>query len=227
MNEYLSSAFSTAMLGEYGNGLLVTLYFVILCTLVSYLIGIPAGVILCVSDKDGIHPNAPLNKTLGLVVNILRSIPFVILLVLVLPLTKALIGTKVGDNAFLVPLIISAAPFVARMVESSLKEVSHGVIEAAQSMGSTNWQIITKVMIPEAKPSLLVGAAISITTILGYTPLATLVGGGGLGAIAVQYGLYRFQNDIMYVSSILMVILVQIMQEVGMKLARSSDKRAR
>lgn len=227
MNEYLSSAFSTSMLGEYGNGLLITLYFVVVCTLVSYLIGIPAGVILCVSDKDGIHPNAPLNKTLGLVVNILRSIPFVILLVLALPLTKALIGTKVGDNAFLVPLIISAAPFVARMVESSLKEVGHGVIEAAQSMGSTNWQIIIKVMIPEAKPSLLVGAAISITTILGYTPLATLVGGGGLGAIAVQYGLYRFQDDIMYVSSILMIILVQIMQEVGMKLARSSDKRAR
>lgn len=227
MTESLSAAFSAAMLGEYAGGILVTLYLVLACALVSYVIGIPLGVILCVTDQDGIRPNPPLNKTLGVVVNVFRSIPFVILLVVALPFTKWLIGTKVGNNAFLVPLILSASPFVARMVESSLKEVNRGVIEAAQSMGSTNWQIITKVLIPEAKPSLLVGAAISVTTILGYTPLATLVGGTGLGAIAVQYGLYRFQDDIMYVSSILLIILVQILQEAGMKLARSSDKRSK
>lgn len=225
MNNYLSSAFSPEMLAEYGSGLLTTLYLVAACTAFAYIIGIPLGVVLCVTAKDGIRPNAPLNKTLGFIVNVFRSIPFVILLVVALPFTKLVIGTKVGDNAFLVPLILSAAPFVARMVESSLKEVNHGVIEAAQSMGSTNWQIIMKVLIPEAKPSLLVGAAISVTTILGYTPLATLVGGEGLGAIAVQYGLYRFQDDIMYVSSILLIILVQILQEAGMKLARSTDKR--
>lgn len=227
MHESLSAAFGAAMLGEYGSGFLVTLYLVVVCSLVSYLIGVPLGVILCVTDKNGIHPNTPLNRILGIVVNIFRSIPFAILLVAALPLTKLLIGTKVGNNAFLVPLILSAAPFVARMVESSLKEVDHGIIEATQSMGSTNWQIITKVLLPEAKPSLLIGAAISVTTILGYTPLATLVGGGGLGAVAVQYGLYRFQDDIMYVSSILLVILVQVLQEAGTRLARSLDKRAR
>lgn len=225
MNEYLASAFSPAMLTEYAGGFLTTLYLVIACALFSYLIGIPLGVILCVTDRNGICPNAPLNRTLGFAVNVFRSIPFVILLVVALPFTKLLIGTKVGDNAFLVPLILSAAPFVARMVESSLKEVNHGVIEAAQSMGSSSRQIILKVLIPEAKPSLLVGAAISVTTILGYTPLATLVGGGGLGAIAVQYGLYRFQDDVMYVSSILLIILVQVLQEAGMKLARASDRR--
>lgn len=179
-------------------------------------------------DRPGrIRPQPAVSKVLGLIVNIFRSVPFMILLVMALPLTKALVGTKVGNTAFLVPLTLSAAPFVARMVESSLKEVDHGVIEAAQSMGSSNWQIICKVLLPEAKPSLLVGAAIAVTTILGYTPLATLVGGGGLGAIAVQYGLYRFRDAIMYTASIVLIILVQILQELGMKLAKSTDKRIR
>lgn len=197
------------------------------CTVLAYVIGIPLGVILCVTDRDGIRPQPAVSKVLGLIVNIFRSVPFMILLVMALPLTKALVGTKVGNTAFLVPLTLSAAPFVARMVESSLKEVDHGVIEAAQSMGSSNWQIICKVLLPEAKPSLLVGAAIAVTTILGYTPLATLVGGGGLGAIAVQYGLYRFRDAIMYTASIVLIILVQILQELGMKLAKSTDKRIR
>ena len=157
----------------------------------------------------------------------LRSVPFMILLVVALPLTKALLGTKVGNTAFLVPLTLSAAPFVARMVESSLKEVDRGVIEAAQAMGSNDRQIILKVLLPEAKPSLLVGAAIAVTTILGYTPLATLVGGGGLGAIAVQYGLYRFRPAIMYVASIVLIVLVQVLQSIGMKLAKKTDKRIR
>lgn len=227
MSNFFQSAFGNGMLQEYGSGLLTTLYLVLVCTAFAYAIGIPLGVILCVTDKDGIRPCAPLNRVLGLIVNIFRSVPFMILLVMVLPLAKILIGTKVGNTAFLVPLILAAAPFVARMVESSLKEVDAGVIEAAQAMGSSNWQIIYKVLLPEAKPSLLVGGAIAVTTILGYTPLATLVGGGGLGAIAVQYGLYRFKDAIMYTASIVLIILVQILQETGMKLAQKTDKRVR
>lgn len=227
MHEVFETAFGNGMLAEYGTGLLTTLYLVAACTVLAYVIGIPLGVILCVTDRDGIRPQPAVSKVLGLIVNIFRSVPFMILLVMALPLTKALVGTKVGNTAFLVPLTLSAAPFVARMVESSLKEVDHGVIEAAQSMGSSNWQIICKVLLPEAKPSLLVGAAIAVTTILGYTPLATLVGGGGLGAIAVQYGLYRFRDAIMYTASIVLIILVQILQELGMKLAKSTDKRIR
>lgn len=227
MSEFFETAFGNGMLQEYSSGLLTTLYLVAVCTAFAYAIGIPLGVILCVTDKDGIRPCAPLNRVLGLIVNIFRSVPFMILLVMVLPLAKTLIGTKVGNTAFLVPLILAAAPFVARMVESSLKEVNAGVIEAAQAMGSSNWQIIYKVLLPEAKPSLLVGGAIAVTTILGYTPLATLVGGGGLGAIAVQYGLYRFKDAIMYTASIVLIILVQILQETGMKLAKKTDKRIR
>lgn len=225
MNSLLSAAFDGQMLSEYGSGLLTTLYLTLACALVSYLIGIPVGVLLSVTDKDGIRPNKLVNTVVGFLVNVLRSIPFVILLVVALPFTKLLVGTKVGDTAFLVPLILSAAPFVARMVESSLKEVDKGVIEAAHSMGSTDMQIILKVLLPEAKPSLLVGGAIAVTTILGYTPLATLVGGGGLGAIAVQYGLYRFNYPVMYIASILIIILVQILQELGLRLAKRSDKR--
>ena len=227
MREFLTTAFGNGLLAEYGGGLLTTLYLVAVCTALSYVIGIPLGVILCITDRDGIAPRGVVNKTLGLIVNVFRSIPFMILLVVALPFTKLLIGTKVGNTAFLVPLTLSAAPFVARMVESSLKEVDHGVIEAAQSMGSNNWQIITKVLLPEAKPSLLVGAAIAVTTILGYTPLATLVGGGGLGAIAVQYGLYRFKAPIMYTASVVLIILVQILQEAGMKIAKATDRRIR
>ena len=227
MNEFLETAFGNGMLLQYGTGLLTTLYLVAVCAVMSYAIGIPLGVILCVTDRDGIRPSRWINQSLGLIVNIFRSVPFMILLVMALPLTKLLVGTKVGNTAFLVPLTLSAAPFVARMVESSLKEVDRGVIEAAQSMGSSNWQIIRKVLLPEAKPSLLVGAAIAVTTILGYTPLATLVGGGGLGAMAVQYGLDRFTYAIMYVASVVLVVLVQVLQSVGMKLAQKTDKRIR
>ncbi len=227
MSEFFATAFGGEMLAEYGNGLLVTLYLTLACTAVAYLIGIPVGVLLCVTDKDGIRPNRVLNTIVGFIVNVFRSIPFVILLVVALPFTKLVVGTKVGNTAFLVPLILSAAPFVARMVESSLKEVDKGVIEAAHSMGSTDMQIITKVLLPEARPSLIVGGAIAITTILGYTPLATLVGGGGLGAIAVQYGLYRFKYAIMYVASIIIIVLVEILQELGLRLAKRVDKRIR
>ena len=211
----------------FGEGLGVTLYLVFACTVMAYLIGLPLGVILYVTGPKGITPNRPIPQVLGVIVNIFRSIPFMILLVMVLPLTKLIVGTKVGDTAFLVPLVLAAAPFVARMAESSLQEVDGGVIEAAQSMGASPVQIIRKVLLPEAAPALLVGGIITLTTVLGYTPLATLVGGGGLGAIAVQYGLYRYNSTIMYAASILLVILVQILQESGMRLAKRLDKRTK
>ncbi len=154
-----------------------------------------------------------------------RSVPFLILLIAVMPVTRTIVGTTIGSKATIVPLVIGAAPFIARMVESSLKEVDRGVIEAAESMGASPFQIMFKVLLPEAKPSLLVGAAISVTTILGYSAMAGIVGGGGLGAIAMNYGYYRYQQDIMFITVILLVVIVQIMQEVGMKIATISDKR--
>ncbi len=225
MTDFINTALNPDMLMQYGTDILTTLYMTLISTAIAYLIGMPLGVILNVTQKEGIRPIRWINAALGLVVNIFRSIPFVILLVIALPFTKAIIGTKVGATAFMVPLILSAAPFVARMVESSLGEVDRGVIEAAHSMGATDLQIIRKVLLPEAKPSLLVGAAIALTTILGYTPLATLVGGGGLGATAVQYGLYRFEPGIMYVASLFLIIIVQVLQELGLRFARKTDKR--
>ncbi|MBE6541750.1 MAG: ABC transporter permease [Ruminococcaceae bacterium] len=211
----------------YGENILLTLKITIISTLLAYIIGIPLGVILYGTSKDGIFPNSPVNGVVGFIVNILRSIPFMILLVMTQPLAKLVIGTKIGDNTFIFHLVIAAAPFVARMVESSFLEVDRGVIEAAQSMGSNNWQIITKVILPEAKPSLIIGGAIAITTILGYTPMSQLIAGGGLGQLAIQYGLYRYNTTIMYISSILLIILVQITQEVLNRLAKSCDKRIR
>ncbi|MBP3804850.1 MAG: ABC transporter permease [Oribacterium sp.] len=204
-----------------------TIYMTLISSAISYLIGIPLGVILVVTDKDGIAPCNPVHTALGVVINIFRSIPFLILLVMVLPLTKLLVGTTLGPKAIIPPLIIASAPYIGRMVESSLKEVSAGVIEAAKSMGASNWQIIYKVLIPEAKPSLLVGAAICITTILSYSAMAGFVGGGGLGAIALNYGYYRYKTDIMMIAVVILVVLVQIIQEFWMKVSRATDKRAR
>lgn len=209
------------------DGIGETLYMVIISSVLSYLIGIPLGIVLIVADKDGIHPIPLLQKTLGLVINLLRSIPFIILLIMVIPFTRAIVGTVIGPKAMIVPLVVSAAPYIARMVESSFKEVDGGVIEAAQSMGASSWQIIWKVLLPEARPSLLVGAAISIPTILGYTAMGGFVGAGGLGAIAINYGYYRYQVDMMLVTVVIMVIIVQIIQETGMKLSKMSDKRIR
>lgn len=225
MTDFIHTALNADMLEQYGIDILTTLYMTLVSTAMAYLIGLPLGVILNITRKDGIRPLKWVNTLLGLAVNVLRSIPFVILLVIALPFTKLLVGTKVGTTAFLVPLVLSAAPFVARMVESSLSEVDRGIIEAAHSMGATDLQIIWKVLLPEAGPSLLVGAAITLTTILGYTPLATLVGGGGLGATAVQYGLYRFEPGIMYVASLFLIIIVQVLQELGLRFARKTDKR--
>lgn len=202
-----------------------TLYMTLISTVISYLIGLPLGILLTITAKDGIRRFPPLNFVLGIVVNFLRSIPFLILLVAVMPITRLVVGTTVGVKATLVPLIIASAPYIARLVESSLKEVDKGVIEAAQSMGASNFTIVFKVLLPEAKPALMVGSAIAVTTILGYSAMAGIVGGGGLGAIALNYGYYRYQADVMYACVILLVIIVQVLQETGMKLARLLDKR--
>lgn len=204
-----------------------TLYMVIVSTAVSYLIGLPLGLLLVVTNKDGIRPMPLLNTVLGVVVNILRSIPFLILAVMITPMTRAIAGKAIGTTAMIVPLTVAAAPYVARMVESSIKEVPFGVIEAAQSMGASPWQIVCKVLVPEAKPSLMVGGAISIVTILGYSAMAGFIGGGGLGTIAVNYGYNRYRADIMLVACIIIVIVVQIFQVAGMWLARRLDKRNR
>lgn len=210
-----------------GEGVVDTLVVTLVSTLLAYVLGAPIGIILYGTAKNSLFTNRPVNAVLGVIVNVLRSIPFIILLVLTQPVAKAVVGTKLGNSAFVVYLVIAATPFVARMIESSLREVDGGVIEAAQAMGSNNLQIITKVLIPEAKPSLLVGSAIAVTTILGYTPMTYLVSGGGLGQLAIQYGLYRSQEEMMYLSSLLLIVLVQILQEVISTVAKRTDKRIR
>ena len=202
-----------------------TLYMTLASTFFGYVLGLPLGVILAVTDKDGIKPNAFIYKILDIIVNILRSIPFLILLILVIPITRAIVGKTYGSTATVVPLVITAAPFIARMVESSLKEVNGGVIEAAQSMGAGTFTIIWKVLLAEARTSLLVGVTIALGTILGYSAMAGVVGGGGLGDIAIRYGYYRYQTDIMLVTIVILVLLVQIMQWVGMLLSKKLDRR--
>ncbi len=202
-----------------------TLYMTLVSTFISYLIGIPLGVILYVTGEGGIRRNRAVNLVVGVIVNILRSVPFLILLVAILPFTRLVVGTTIGSTATIVPLVVAAAPYVGRMVESSLKEIDAGVIEAARAMGSSAWQMIYKVFLPEAKPSLLVGATISLATILGYSAMAGFVGGGGLGAIAINYGYYRYQSDVMLITVALLVVIVQIFQEGGLKLVNKVDKR--
>lgn len=208
-------------------GILQTLYMTLGSVLLAYLIGLPVGVVLYATDRGGVWENRIVNRVLGILVNFLRSVPFIILLIWVLPVTRAIVGTSIGSTATIVPLVISAAPFVARMVESSLKEVDAGVIEAAHAMGASPIQIITKVLLPEALPSLVVGSSIAVTTILGYSAMSGFTGGGGLGAIAINYGYYRYQNDMMLITVVLLVIVVQILQELGMHFAKLSDKRIR
>lgn len=219
--------FSAQIMELIQNGIWETLCMVLISTVLSYLIGIPLGIILVVTDKDGIHPIPLLQKVLGIAINLLRSIPFLILLIMMIPMTRKLVGTSLGWKAVVPPLVASAAPYIARMVESSFKEIDAGVIEAAKSMGATTFQIIWKVLLPESKPSLLIGAAISTTTILGYSAIAGAVGGGGLGGIAINYGYYRYDKAMMFLTVAILVIIVQIIQEIGMKLAKRSDKRIR
>lgn len=206
-------------------GIKDTLYMTLTSTLIGYVIGLPMGILLTVTDKDGIHPNAAVYKVLDVIANLIRSVPFLILLIVLIPFTRFLIGRSYGPTATIVPLVIAAAPYIARMVESSLKEVDAGVIEAARSMGASNFTIVTKVMLVEARTSLIVGATISLGTILGYSAMAGTVGGGGLGDIAIRYGYTRWQIDIMIVTVILLVILFQIFQTIGMKLASNLDRR--
>lgn len=206
-------------------GIVATLYMTLFSTLMAYALGLPMGIALVVSDRGGINPAPGLNRILGIIVNVIRSVPFLILLITVIPVTRFIAGTSLGPTATVVPLVIGAAPYVARLVESSLKEVDKGVIEAAQSMGASPLKIILKVMLPEAKPSLIVGSAIGVTTILGYSAMAGIAGGGGLGDIAIRYGFHRYETGIMLITVALLVVIVQILQEIGMKFARISDKR--
>ena len=206
-------------------GIWETVYMTLISSAFAYLIGLPLGVILNVTDKKGIAPHPKLNSVLGFVVNFFRSIPCIILMVAIMPFTKLVVGTKIGVKGAIVPLVVSAAPFIARMVETSLAEVDAGVVEAAQSMGASTCQIIRKVYLPEAKPSLVLGGAISIVTILGYTAIAGTVGAGGLGDIAVRYGHQRFITSVMWVTVVILIIMVQIVQSLFGWLSKKIDKR--
>lgn len=213
------------MLSMLAEGTWQSIYMTLAITAISYLIGIPLGVFLVMSDKNGIHPMASLNWIVGGIVNILRSVPFLILMITIQPFTRMIVGTTIGTKAAIVALVVSAAPFVARMVEQSLLEIDHGVIEAAQSMGASNMQIVTKVLLPESLPSLLNGVLVSATTILGYSAMAGFIGGGGLGDIAIRYGYNRYDSGTMLITVVLLVIMVQIIQSVGSRIAKRSDKR--
>ena len=205
-----------------------TLFSLTLQTAFAYLIGLPLGVLLVTGDRDGIRPLPKwLMKLLNIGVNLLRSVPFLILMIIALPLSKLIVGTKIGTEATIPPMVIAAFPLVARMVESAIREVDHGVIEAAQSMGASTWQIITKVLLPEARPSLISGAAITTTTILGYGAMAGIIGGGGLGKLAIDYGYYNFKKIVMWAAVIGLILLVQFLQTLGTKLSAASDKRLR
>ena len=202
-----------------------TLYMTLVSTAPGYLFGLPMGVLLAVTDKDGLTPHPVLYKVLDAIANIVRSIPFLILLILLIPLTRAIVGKSYGSTATIVPLVVAAVPFIGRMVETSLKEVDAGVIEAARSMGAGNLRIICRVLLVEARTSLIAGATLATGTILGYSAMSGTVGGGGLGDIAIRYGYYRYQVDIMIVTVILLIVLVQLFQTIGNFLASRLDKR--
>lgn len=208
-------------------GIFVTLYMTLATTFMGYVLGLPMGIALVITAPKGLRPNKIIYKVLDVVVNVVRSFPFLILLIVIQPLTRIIVGKSYGPTATIVPLTLSAAPFIARMVESSLLEVDHGVIEAAQSMGANLWTIIWKVMIGEAKTSLIVNVTIALGTILGYSAMAGIVGGGGLGDIAIRYGYYRYDSSIMWVTVVLLIVLVQLMQYIGMMISKKLDKRTR
>lgn len=209
------------------DGVKETIFMTLLSTLFGYLLGLPMGIALAVTDKSGIKPNAVVYKVLDVIANVVRSIPFLILLILVMPFTKLIVGRSYGTAATVVPLTIAAAPFIGRMIESSINEVDRGVIEAAQSMGTSTMTIIMRVLLVEARTSILVGVTIALGTILGYSAMAGIVGGGGLGDIAMRYGYYRYESEIMFVAVILLVVLVQIFQTIGMRMSVKLDRRKR
>ncbi|WP_195986040.1 methionine ABC transporter permease [Clostridium sp. D33t1_170424_F3] len=214
-----------AMLWMLLQGIGETLYMTLVSTLFAYVIGLPLGIALVVFAKDGIRPHPVLYKILDVIVNLTRSIPFIILLMAIIPFTRWVVGTTLGSTAAIVPLTLSATPFVARLVESSIQEVDIGVIEASQSMGASTLQIIWKVMLPEARPSLIVNCAIASVTILGYTAMAGIVGAGGLGDIAIRFGYYRYEDEVMFVTVVLIIVVVQILQGIIMNIAKHSDRR--
>jgi len=203
-----------------------TFYVTIIATALALLVGLPLGVILVAGSKNGVKPlPAWLMSALNVIINLLRSIPFLILMIMALPLSRVIIGTTVGTKATIIPLFVAAFPYVARLVESSIREIDPNIIEAAQSMGATPLQIITKVMIPESVPSLITNATVAITTILGYSAMSGIIGGGGLGKIAINYGYYRYKTLIMLIAVLLLIVLVVVFQAVGDKLTKKSDKR--
>lgn len=217
--------FDEQMIEMLWEGVLDTLYMTIASTVLSYVFGMIMGVLLVICRKDGIAPRPVLYACLDVVVNLTRSFPFLILMIAVIPVTRFIVGTTIGNNATVVPLVIAAAPFVARLIEASLLEVDNGVVEAAQSMGASTWQIITKVLLPEALPSLLTGSAVAAITILGYSAMSGAVGGGGLGKLAIMYGYNRYQTDVMFATIILLIIIVQLFQMLGNWATKRSDKR--
>ena len=213
------------ILSMLGLGTWDTLYMVLVSTLLGYVIGLPLGILLTITDVDGINPNKVIYKILDIIINVTRSIPFLILLILIMPFTKLVVGKSYGTTATIVPLTIAAAPLIARMVESSFKEVAKGVIEAAFSMGANGFTIIWKVLVTEARTSLLVGVTIALGTILGYSAMAGVIGGGGLGDIAIRYGYYRYETGIMIITVAVLVILMQVLQWAGMLLSKKIDRR--
>ena len=217
--------FSSEVIQMLIKGIGETLYMTLVSTVFGYLFGLPMGILLTISDKEGIKPNPLLYKILDVIANIVRSVPFLILLIVLIPFTRMIVGKSYGSTATIVPLVAAAVPYIARMVESSLREVDAGVIEAARSMGASTYTIVTKVLLVEARTSLIVGVTITLGTILGYSAMAGNVGGGGLGDIAVRYGYFRYEAGIMTVTVVLLILLVQIFQTIGMKLSVRLDKR--
>lgn len=213
------------LLSELWSATLGTLYMVGVATLFTVLLGLPLGVLLVVTDRGQIREMPGLNRVLAAIVNVGRSLPFIILLVAVIPFTRLIVGTSIGSTAAIVPLTIAAIPFFARVVETALREVDRGLVEAAQAMGATNWQIVGKVLIPEALPSLVLGVTITIISLLGYSAMAGAVGGGGLGALAINYGYNRFETDVMIATVVLLIVLVQGLQMLGDRAARRINHR--
>lgn len=215
---------SNEMLGLLFESLLETIYMVGVSSFIAAVLGMPLGIILVTTDRGHILENTALNRTLGAIANAARSTPFIILMVAIIPLTRLIAGTSIGTNAAIVPLSLAAIPFVARVVESSLKEVDHGVIEAAQAMGASPLQIITKVLVPEALPSIILGLTLTIINLIGHSAMAGAIGGGGLGDLAIRYGYQRFRADIMLMTVIILIAQVQIVQSCGDALARKFRK---
>lgn len=204
---------------------LTTIYMVGISTLFTVILGLPLGVLLTLSDENGLTPRPVLNRILGFIVNLARSLPFIILLVVLIPFTRKLVGTSIGPTATIVPLTIAAVPFFARVVESTLREVPRGLIEAAQSMGSSVWQTVSKVLVPESLPGLILGIALTLISLVGYSAMAGAVGGGGLGDLAIRYGYQRYETEVMFVTVILLLVLVQGVQLLGDRLAAKISKK--